>query len=343
MPGGSYLQRIAQRALGGQPALRPARAVRNANPITSEVPIAAAPSETRVAAAPAETPVAAQPRAETPPLERSGPPGGELRPETVRPAPAAPPEPAPVAQPLSSVSSSPTAGAASTPEAPRRMLSSPATISASTLPTEHPRALTQRGLEPRPPELAAPSESRSAEAPSPGALARESRRPIVQHNQPPGPDPLMRAMATAIRWSSLDDATPEPPQRAAAQSAPAAAPPAAPSHTSRAPAPAAAPAVAVPKPAPFAHTEAPANPPSHSAASSALRERAPARFPVAARADAHAPAAVPTRSVHIGSVSVEIAAPPERKPSPQPTRASVPAPGRPLARGLTSTIGLRQS
>jgi hypothetical protein len=136
------------------------------------------------------------------------------------------------------------------------------------------------------------------------------------------PDPLAVALATAVRWASSDEDRPAPiaangPERAR------------PATTS------AKPGRAVPAP---------------TAPEADQRSRvglAPPAGGIAAAPDGRRSAAAPERfaGIHIGSVEVQILSPPPPSPPPvaRTPAASSAGPVKPLARGLTSAIGLRQS
>lgn len=156
------------------------------------------------------------------------------------------------------------------------------------------------------------------------AFARASALP--QRNVPAGPDPLALALAAAVRWTTSDE---RPTPRAAA------------------PVVAQAPSTD----APARREEPPTTPPVDAsppvtarATPSTIVPRAVATAPRAPRSTTPAPPAAKGSGVHIGSLHVEVL------PAPQPTAreprrdpVAAPTASEPLARGLTSHIGLRQS
>ncbi|MBK8211890.1 MAG: hypothetical protein IPK78_20045 [Rhodospirillales bacterium] len=153
----------------------------------------------------------------------------------------------------------------------------------------------------------------------------EPRRPMApRRNIAVAPDPLAVALAAAVRWTSSDDERPDPnavaPRQRERPGAPAFVPPRE-THRREAPAP---PGDAPPRVV-----------------------RAPRAEVVAAKPDhrpAPAPAAERFAGVHIGSVEVQILSPtPVQPPVARPPAVPSAAPAPPLARGLTSAIGLLQS
>ena len=176
-----------------------------------------------------------------------------------------------------------------------------------------------------PPAVAAAPRGDPATAPT------GSRRSMARaRTTPPPPDPLAIALAAAIRWTSSSDvsepiaAAPDRPERRAMETAHQHAPA---ERLSSGPAASAArptplgtlPPVPLEPPAPRAHVDAGARP-----------APAPARR---------------FTGIHIASVEVRVQpapvpAPSPALPAPVPTNAQ---PATPLARGLTSLIGLRQS
>lgn len=138
---------------------------------------------------------------------------------------------------------------------------------------------------------------------------RLTSRPVA-----PAPDPLVAALATAVRWTATNDAAPPAPRR----------------HENT--------PIAEPERARPATVITPAPPPR----AEAPRELAPprAQTPID-RAPRVAPA------VHIGTIEIEVISPPAAAPAPAPVPLAAPAPrstaATTLSRGLTTTLGLRQS
>ncbi len=208
--------------------------------------------------------------------------------------------------------------------------------------------------------------------PSPPAVTPR-RSAVLRGGVPIAPDPLAIALAAAIRWAASEErsdtsaAVRAEPERAAppdptVDGAPAAvrrpAPPDASAHEQLDRRSSSAP------PRPAIDPRAPVVPAPRAPVVTAPRERAPsvqppaeprarrpgspvtAAAPPAARPRAATdPDAAPFTGIHIGSVEVQILPPAEPMAPPAVTRPTAvsPAPSGPLARGLTSTIGLRQS
>jgi hypothetical protein len=169
----------------------------------------------------------------------------------------------------------------------------------------------------------------AATRPSPPAR-RRALRPAD-----PLPDPLALALASAIRWTSSSD-SPHPI--------------------------AVVPGVPAPRETETVHAETPLQRPSSGPLAAPRQTAAPAKAPHTPVASRPAPAIVtprglpadsPSRSapaparqfsrIHIASVEVRVQAPAAPTPSPaRVTAASSSAPATPLARGFTSSIGLRQ-
>jgi hypothetical protein len=64
--------------------------------------------------------------------------------------------------------------------------------------------------------------------------------------------------------------------------------------------------------------------------------------PAVSPAPSSAPASEPSRSVHIGSLEVRLEPPPRAPQRPAPAPRAAPGPRAPLARGFTSSFGLKQ-
>jgi hypothetical protein len=177
------------------------------------------------------------------------------------------------------------------------------------------------------------NEGLAAAAPPPAASPRSigPRQPAArQRNIAVAPDPLAVALAAAARWTSSDDARPDAIAAARVERE---------RGVGRD-----EPAFVAPREIRGRDTAAPPAPPDD--APPPVR-RASRSEVVAATPDhrsAPAPAAERFAGVHIGSVEVQILAPPP-VPLPVARRPAVSSgvPATPLTRGLTSAIGLRQS
>ena len=220
------------------------------------------------------------------------------------------------------------------PDAPAKTVSAPA-----------PRAIestSQRSAAPVPAEaiaavVAPPRERPRADfvfaAPRRTAPREEMREPRApaKPNASPQHDPLA-ALAAAVRWTSSDSTTPERDIFDA------------PEPVSTQPSPAASPQTPVPVVAVTTHA-APARispTPTRRVNQDRTSEQPRETTREPTRATPTAVATAPDRftSIHIGSVEVEIVAPPPASAEPA---AAAPAPLAPLARGLSTSIGLRQS
>lgn len=327
MPPRSYLRRAAYRAVPDAPGLVPPRRVTRAlSPsVSDETPLAAAP-RSHVPAN--ELPPLAAPRPPTAPNEPSPHPAQHVDPPRDLPtvvtpvavsAPATPILPSPAVRPRADFVF----------DSPRRTLPSTRTATddtpAANVQTESPRIETETGTRPTAPARAA-AVPRSVGAFAPGAR----------------PDPLAAALAAAVRWTASDPAAMIPSRPPRAVEIPPATAASAVDISGR-PAPAAgsprqaAVAPAFPAPARVAAIPQPSILP---------RAMVSPSQPVAA-VTTHASAAAVERftGIHIGSVQVEILPPPVPLTSPPAAPPAVPraTPASQLARGLTSSIGLRQS
>ncbi|WNG35775.1 hypothetical protein F0U61_20430 [Archangium violaceum] len=128
--------------------------------------------------------------------------------------------------------------------------------------------------------------------------------------------PMMAALETALRWVS----SPEPVPPSTAASVDTDNPPLRPPPQEARPAP------AVERPA---LSPAPSSP----------RASEPSR---AAPSRAEPSRAAPSHSVHIGTLEVRIEPPPSLPQRPAPAPRTAPGPRAPLARGFTSSFGLKQ-
>jgi hypothetical protein len=166
-----------------------------------------------------------------------------------------------------------------------------------------------------------------------------------RRNAPIAPDPLAVALAAAVRWTSSDARSALIGRRAQAAAT-------SPEHKRSA-------TLAADSDEPVggpAHETPPRETPALELPARKMPARdAPARATPSVRAEsvvtaprersAPAPAAEPATRVHIGSIEVHMLPAPEavaQKIS-RPQAVSSAAPAAPLARGLTSSIGLRQS
>jgi hypothetical protein len=306
---GSYLQEIARRATHEpRGSLRPQRLVENAL-LPREGPIPALPSrETR-------RPQASL-RPTTTTRARELPPTSDVPivPQAIAPVTAG-----------AGVAADPVGVAISPPETSLRETVQPP-------PRRPPPPPERRFSEP---ESAAPvRDDRTAPGPPPAEehapkATGEQRMPrrepsTLRRMAPTAPDPLAVALAAAVRWTSSDAPVGMTPARGAAGDAQPRDGRASLPRLERPPRPAPEAAAARPR-----RTDpgapVPRTPPA--ADTHVMPERAPADSPA---------------SVHIGSIEVTLLSAPE-PPAPTPTRAApAPAPASPLARGLTSMIGMRQ-
>ena len=306
MARGSYLEQIASRAAQDARFLRPRGPALAPFPVPPHkaVPTAQVP----FAVAPAAPPGAPSPLGAPTPLDPLPPPHAH---------PSLGPEPAPV---VAATSTSPVNESAvvsphgpSPAMDPSRRTALPAKLGEGA-PAKPSAAITP----PRPEQIAkTPAAARGRIAPP--------------RHVPAAPDPLALALATAVRWTSSD----EMPDAIARRPQPEL-PPTEPAGRDRSPARPAretAPLRAASRLEPSSPPVSPTTRPPSPEAPAGPQERA-------TRALAVEGAAPEAAGIHIGSVEVQILAPP---PVPRPTAAARAAPPGPLARGLASAIGLRQS
>lgn len=313
MSRGTYLQRIARRAIQDTPGvLRPRRSMRtlSASP-PDEAPSAlqspAAVSSTRL---PAADPV--QPRASAP--------VGRFPPSI------APPEIAaqPAAHATVSVSLPPPVAGVDTHAVPRRDVPSAARAVEETSAAD----IIQRPSR-REPSAVAGDRTTEAIARTPGGARR---RMPSRRNVPVAPDPFAATLAAAVRWTSSDERpTPIAPRATA--------------HSEREIEPVARDLRETPpRDPPAGVTQAPRAEAVAATPRGPLSLPSSAASPGAASRATPAPAAERFTGIHIGSLEVQILTPPEM---PTPPAARPPAASNavltPLARGFTSSIGMRQS
>jgi hypothetical protein len=181
----------------------------------------------------------------------------------------------------------------------------------------------------REPSAVAGDRTTGAMAGTPG----DPRRPMPsRRNVPVAPDPLAVTLAAAMRWTSSD----ERPTPIVPRAAP---------HAERDVEPVAGARRETPRRDPAAPvTQAPRAEAVAATARGPLSLPSPAASPGPASRPTPPPAAERFTGVHIGSLEVQILSPPElvTPPIARPPAASK-AVLTPLARGFTSSIGLRQS
>jgi len=310
MARGSYLEQIASRAVPDTRFLRPRRPVLAPFPVPPDQAVPAA--QVAFAVAPAATPGAPSPLGAATPLDPLSPPPAH---------PSLRPEPAPV---VAATSTSPVGESA---------VVSPHDPSPATDPSRRtaPPATLGEGA-PAKPSVAVTPPSPEQVAKTPAATRGRIAPP---RHVPAAPDPLALALATAVRWTSSD----EMPDAIARRPQPEL-PPTKPAGRDRSPAGPAretAPLRAASRLEPSSPPVSPTTRPPSPEVPAGPQERA-------TRALAVEGAAPEAAGIHIGSVEVQILAPPPvAPPVPRPTAAARAAPPGPLARGLASAIGLRQS
>jgi hypothetical protein len=272
---------------------------------SSPVPPAESPPAPLITAAGAPIPPDV-PSASPPAVALASPPSAV----TSRESPAQPAAPAPTSPSTASVAAAAGPAAADSPRVTVAKEGQASTRPVDeTMPTEQPRA-----------EPAASSTTTNDPVRSPGEPHRAT---ALRRDTRPAPDPLALALAAAVRWTSSGE-----------RSETVATSPGRPVDP---------PAAITPSDAPsLLSAEVPREEPG-TAQPSPYHALTTARPPAAER---QAPSA-PRRfgGVHIGSIEVRVQPPsaPAPPPVPPPHAPSSTAPAIPLARGLTSSLGLRQS
>lgn len=313
MSRGTYLQQIARRAIQDTPRLlRPRRLMRAPRATPPDEPVLAA----RVPVAVLSNVSAVDP---TPPLAPA--PVGPTRASSAKPRMA----PEPIA-PSVTAASAPPSGADFVPAIHRRDSSSASDAAEESVPGDKIQRLPPMEPSPIPPAHRTPP---IAKEPT------EPRRPMApRRNVPDAPDPLAVALAAAVRWTSSEE-RPDP----IAATRPAHERPATEADHREEP------IVGAARETPSRDTPSRATPPRDLPArvTPVPRAEAVAAIP----GDRSTPASTAERftGIHIGSVEVHILPPPEpvAPPVPRPRAVSTVRPVTPLARGLSSSIGLRQS